>query len=174
MRIVIGSQRIASIEAPQNPFAFIRLYIVTQPTPNMIIRNPRLHSFTPSTPDTIRNSQDAWERSPFPTIQSSQSLLHRLRFIMQRQSRETWLPIHLRNRVNRCCQRLFDSYKARDLTPQKAQSEIEVLASIAYQYDDLTLRSSTLCQIRALDMELNEERYRNGTNASPTPSIQSA
>lgn len=52
------------------------------------------------------------------------------------------------------------------LNPSLAQSEIEKLATIAYEYNDLTLRSSTLCQIRALDMEMNEERYKNLLNTT--------
>lgn len=92
-------------------------------------------------------------RKPARTIDSGTALLDRMGFIVRRMQREPWLPIAIRSMIAEeyvAMRRLHDRSK---LSMGDARDRVRHLALACFKYDELTLQSSTLCQIRALDLE---------------------
>lgn len=103
---------------------------------------------TPSAPAKILPTL-----KPARTIGSGAALLERMGFIVRRMQREPWLPIAIRSLIAEeyvAMRRLHDHSK---LSMDNARDRVRRLALACFKYDDLTLRSATLCQIRALDLE---------------------
>ena len=108
--------------------------------------------------DDARPGAD-WSECAFPTIPDQAELAARLQYTLKRLDEETWLPIALRELVKPTCDSLIRRCCAGTLSTDEACARIERLADEAFAYDELILKSSVLCQIRTLDMELNDERY---------------
>ncbi|MDQ8187401.1 hypothetical protein [Pelagicoccus sp. SDUM812002] len=128
-----------------------------------IFTTTQSHNIETQSP-TASETWNTWESCKFATIASGESLLHRINFIMQKLDGEEWLPKGLKWQVQDGCDRIIESYRSGDLNPANAQRLVEELASTSYSYEDLTLQSSTLCQIRTLDLEMNDHLSQYDTH----------
>lgn len=97
-----------------------------------------------------------WARSNFPTVQSSYSLCQRIEFIIEKLNEEKWLPAKLKQAIRQRCTSVLNVHLKGKLCPATAKMLIEDLAACTFNKDDLVLHSSTLCQIRTLDLELQD------------------
>lgn len=135
---------------------------------------PTLRKNTQSSTETInslvtkhRASESLnWDQVFLPTIDSSESLCLRVRYILSRLNTEKGLPVCLKREVTKTCSQILKAGHDKMLTPRRAQQLIEDLAAITYGYENLILSSSTLCQIRTLDLELHDRLNSNSYRRS--------
>ncbi|MBC2607137.1 hypothetical protein [Pelagicoccus albus] len=105
---------------------------------------------------------DEWAKTELATLKTAADMKARTDFILAKLETESWLPKNLSTSIREKCQMIAALFKAGQLTPVNSRDIVEELAAITYPFDELVLRSSTLCQIRTLDLELNDFTYRSG------------
>ncbi|MDQ8181116.1 hypothetical protein [Pelagicoccus sp. SDUM812005] len=97
-----------------------------------------------------------WNPKTTTTIPTPKAFAQRIKFILSKLDQENWLPRELKQNVRAGCARILEVQFSGKLSYTEARKLIENLASACYPYDELTLQSSTLCQIRTLDLEMND------------------
>ncbi|MDQ8203981.1 hypothetical protein [Pelagicoccus sp. SDUM812003] len=121
------------------------------------------------TDERPRELANEWSPRRFPTLKSSFSVCQRISFILENIQSEQWLPLELRSAIKRGCSRVLAAQLSGKLNCERARVLIEELAAATYAYEHLTLSSSALCQIRTLDLELNDRLGHNHQQVDDQP-----
>ncbi len=98
-----------------------------------------------------------WRRTepePFCTVGTFEDLLQRLSFIVAALKEEPWLPLPARIAVLECALQLGGIEDAAGADLRQASAFVAEMAAACFRFDDLTLGSVVLRQVRVLDMEL--------------------
>lgn len=104
----------------------------------------------------IAKQQTRW---PYPTLPNWEALVARLQFTLRRLDDEQWIPFDQRERFREACASIIRLARRNGTTLDTVRERVEALAALAFEFNEFTLQSSVLCQIRTLDMELNSHLY---------------